>query len=343
MSRAAFEPAALLAGLILAAPARAAPPEPATAAPAMAEDRPLAAALVVEPGATCLDRAALLDSVLSWRDSDRVDRRVTIGVRGASEDPRALEFEVRVGEDAVIERRFDPAPSDCADLHAVVGLAIAITLDETLAGQLGIVEPPPSAPAPVDQIEAGDGDIPAEPGPPLEPERRGPTLAVTAAAGVFAGLTPGLSAGGLLSFDIRPRDHFDLRLGALATHLPGFALDVGEVATTLAAGRVDLCWGTAPIAVRLRVCGGFAGGATRSRARGFEVNFVETLPWFAGIADIDVAVRLVGPLALELRIEGVFPVQRTRLEIRSEAGQRLASERFPLAGVLVAVGPRIEF
>jgi hypothetical protein len=316
------------------------PPDP-THAPKMADDRSLDEAVIIDPGLTCLDRATLLADLASWRDSPRVDLRVGIHVYGSTDDADTVTFEVRVRDEVVVERSFSPAPSKCADLHAVVALAIAIALDDTLAGELGIVEPHDPL-APVEQVTAGDGDLPKL-APRPSPSRRGPALAVTVAAGVFAGLTPRLSGGGLVSFDIRPREHFDLRIGGLATHLPGFALDTGEVAVTVAAGRLDLCWGTKPMAVRLRVCGGAAAGATRSRATGFTHNFRRTTPWFAGLADIDVAVHLVGPLALELRVEGVFPLQRTRLDVRSESGQLLGSELFPVAGVLVAVGPRFEF
>ena len=78
------------------------------------------------------------------------------------------------------------------------------------------------------------------------------TLGLSAAAGVFAGVHPQLAAGGSLTFDMRPRDHFDVRLGALITHAPAIRFEEGSVASTLAAGRVDLCWGTTPQRVRLR-------------------------------------------------------------------------------------------
>src|SRR5690606_19888790 len=146
----------------------------------------------------------------------------------------------------------------CADLHAVVALAVAIALDDTLAADLGITSA--TDPVPVEQAQPGEGDLPRERKPKPVPTRSGPGLAVTAAGGVFVGPTPRLSGGGLVSFDIRPRDHFDLRLGAFATHLPTFELDSGRVAVTVAAGRFDLCWGSEPIEVRLRICGGVAGG-----------------------------------------------------------------------------------
>jgi hypothetical protein len=333
----------------LGAPAHAAPPSP-TEAPKIAPDRSLAEALTVEPGATCLDRARLLEGLQSWSDSPRVDLRVAIDVRGSATEAQVLEFQVRVGEDVVVERRFDPAPSRCADLHATVTLAIAIALDDTLATELGIVEAPSPNPEPeprddgLEQAEPEADDIPSRPPRELPPRRRsGPPLAITAAGAMFAGVTPRVSAGGLLSFDIRPRDHFDLRLGALVTHLPGFALDSGEVAVTLAAGRFDLCWGTEPMVIRLRLCGGVAGGAAISRGSGFDRNLRQTTPWFAGIAGVDVTLHLVGPLAVELRIEGVFPFQRTHVDVGREGGGLILREPFPVAGLLVALGPRFEF
>ncbi|MCA9686699.1 MAG: hypothetical protein KC457_31325, partial [Myxococcales bacterium] len=94
---------------------------------------------------------------------------------------------------------------------------------------------------------------------------------------------------------------------------------------------------------RLRACAAFAGGATVARGRGFDQDFRRTSPWLAAIAGVDVVAHLVGPLALEVRVEGVFPLQRTRVDVRTGGGQLLTSELFPIAGVLVAVGPRLEF
>jgi hypothetical protein len=322
------------------------PPVDNTVAPRMRAIRTLADALTVEPGATCLERESMLEHIRSWRDQDRIDRidhRIAIRVRGSSEDPHSLGFGVWFGDEVVIERSFDDAPDSCADLHAVVGLAIAIALDDALPVELGIIDP-----VPVEQAHAGEGDVPDftdEAEPPLR--RRGPGLSLMGAAGAFIGVTPRASFGGLLSFDIRPLEHFDVRIGALATHLPGFELDAagyeGRVAVTVAAGRVDLCWGTTPRRVRARLCGGASGGATISAGRGYTSDFRRSMPWFAGIVGADVSVRLIGPLALELRVEGVFPFQRTVLDVRSPGGQLLARERFPGAGVIIAVGPRIVF
>lgn len=330
--------------------AAAAPPDSSptppdnTAAPKMRDVRTLADALVVEPGATCLDRETMLEHIRSWRDQDQVHHQIAIRVRGSSNDPDAINFVMWFGDEVVIERSFDDAPNSCTDLHAVVGLAIAIALDDALPVELGIVDPEP-----VEQVHAGESDVPDfTDEPPEPPRRRGPAAALTAAAGAFVGVTPRASFGGLLSFDIRPLEHFDVRMGALATHLPGFELDAsgydeGRVAVTVAAGRIDLCWGTAPRRVRARICAGAAGGAAISAGRGYTSDFRRSTPWFAGLLGADLGARIIGPLSLELRVEGVFPFQRTVLDVRSTGGQLLARERFAVAGVIVSVGPRIEF
>lgn len=327
--------AALIALALAPALARAAPPD-GTSAPRM-KARTLDDALAVEPGATCLDRARLLADVRGWLDHDRVDPRVAIRVRGSANDPHALRFVVWVGDEVAVERTFEAAPDDCAELHAVVSLAVAIALDDALPAELGIV--------PAKQVAAGESDLPSftDEDPRTPTPRRKVALALTLAAGVFAWVTPRLSGGAVLSFDIRPLDHFDLRFGALVTHLPNFALDVGAVDVSVALGRFDLCWGTQPRRVRARLCAGAAGGAAVSVADGFTNNFRRTTPYFAGLVGADLSVRLIGPLALELRVDGVLPFQRTVLDVRSTSGQLLARERFAPAGLVVAVGPRFEF
>lgn len=335
----------MAAGLLLSwlSEAAAAPPGSVTDAPRIDDTvRPLSEVLEVLPGATCLTHETLLEGLAAWREGSMVDRRLTIAVEGDPDDPHAARFEVRVSGELAVERQFERAPKACADLHAVVGLAIAIALDDTLANELGIAPPQPLGPA--EQVEPGEGDLPTfdDRRPPRPPAGR-PRMGVAAVGGLFAGITPRLSAGGQLAFDIWPTDHFDVRIGGLATHLPSFQLGDGRVATTVAAGRLDLCWGTAPLSVRLRLCGGFAGGASIASGDGFATDQRQTAPWLAGIAGVDVLAHLTGRLSLEFRVEGVFPVQRTQLEVRGEDGQSLFTERLSVAGVVVSVGPRFEF
>ncbi|GEM_PF-2243721 len=320
-------------------------PAPDTA-PEMAPEWTLADAVSLTPGATCLHTETLVEGIRSWRDDDALAQRVTVVVHGDTDDPRRVGFDVHVDTHIAVHRDFERAPERCADLHAVLALAIAIALDDTLATELGIVPPPSPVPVEVDTpppIEAGEGDLP-DFEDPRPPERRArPRMGLSAVAGLYAGVAPRLSAGGALSFDVWPTDHLDIRIGVSTTHLPGYPLGAGTVATSIATGRFDLCWGTAPLAVRLRLCAGFAGGASVSQGRGYSSNFRRALPWFAGIVGVDVLVHLVGPLGLEIRIEGVVPTLRTELEVDSEAGANIDTVRFPPIGLVVSVGPRINF
>src|SRR6185312_14138067 len=77
---------------------------------AEAADRPLRDALVVDPGASCLDRDALLDDVRTWLGSDQVDAGVTIEVRGSPDQPRNVSFRMLRDGQVVASRAFEPGP-----------------------------------------------------------------------------------------------------------------------------------------------------------------------------------------------------------------------------------------
>ncbi len=310
-----------------------------------AAERPLDEALQLDAGASCFELPTLAQHIASWRSQGTsLDARVAIMVSGSESDPHVIRFEIWVGSALWMERSFDAAPDDCAQRYAVVSLAIAIALDDELAQELGLLapepEPQPQPPEPVEQVR--EDELPRNDEPPPPSSGRRTRLGLSAAAGVFAGVHPQLAAGGSLTFDMRPRDHFDVRLGALITHAPAIRFEEGSVASTLTAGRVDLCWGTTPQRVRLRLCGGVAGGAMLAQGRGFAPNYLRAFPWIAALAGIDLVVQLVGPLALELRIDGFLAPRRTIVEIVDE-GTRVGELRYPLGGMMVGVGPRIEF
>lgn len=319
----------------------------AAAPPDAGPQRPLAEALQVDAGASCLEPETLLEHLRSWRSEPELDARIAVLVHGG-DDPRKIGFEIWVGSTPWIERSFDPAPERCADRHAVVALAIAIALDDTLAEELGIlaplepaIEPTPSEPEPV--VQATEDEQPSDELERPPPASRRPRMGLTLAAGMFGGVHPQLGAGGLSSFDIRPVAHFDLRIGGFATHVPDVRFSEGTLASTVAAARLDLCWGTSPRRVRLRVCGGFAGGALHANPRGFDRNLPQTLPWLAVLAGVDLVVLLAGPLALELRVDGLVALQRNVLDLSTMSGDTVGSLRYPAGGLILAVGPRFEF
>lgn len=299
----------------------------------------------VEAGASCLDHATLLEHLQSWRSDPELDTRIAVLIHGG-DDPRTIRFEIWVGSSVWIERSFEPAPERCADRHAVIALAIAIALDDTLAEELGLIapgeEPTPLESKPV--VPATDDERPMDELAPTQPEpARRARLGVTLAAGVFGGVHPQLGAGGLASFDVRPLPHLDVRVGGFATHVADLRFSEGTIASTVAAGRIDLCWGTLPRTVRLRLCGGLAAGALHAKPRGFDRNLTQTLPWLAAIAGIDLVVLLVGPLALNLQVDGFVALQRNVLDLSTVNGDTVGSLRYDAGGLIISVGPRFEF
>ena len=124
-------------------------------------------------------------------------RRFSARSRGFAR--RALEVTYCDGE--VARRTFDPAPSSCADLTAVVGLAIALSLDANALTE--VVERPSPAPSP---------PTPSRPPPPVAQTRVaepiahdflkspvGPSSDVRLAR-ASSGAVPGWAFGGGLGF-----------------------------------------------------------------------------------------------------------------------------------------------
>ena len=85
-------------------------------------------AIDVDPGATCLDKARLLEHVARWLGRKEIDARIRVEVSGHETRTDVASFRVTRGEGRVAERTLDPAPLPCADLHA--GLAFAIFIKD---------------------------------------------------------------------------------------------------------------------------------------------------------------------------------------------------------------------
>src|SRR5688500_18412667 len=160
------------------APAPTAAPTPAqTTAPAPVGDVApdptmetvdIGTALVVTPGATCVEHDRLALQVRTWLDQPQVDARLRIEVVGDEEHSLRLSFTLRRDEEVIAVRAFDPAPERCTDLHAVVGLAIALAIDATVLESVGVeprVVPPRIEPPTVRKTKP-------KPGAPPRPRAR---------------------------------------------------------------------------------------------------------------------------------------------------------------------------
>lgn len=315
-----------------------APPTDDPAAQALAD------AVAVKAGATCLDRARLVTQIRTWLDIDDLDPRLVVEVVGDARDPHKLAFTLRRDEHVIAVRRFEPAPKRCADLHAVVGLAIALAIDATLietvsgdptAGTGGDDDVAPE-PAP-----AHDDEVPANltrPRPPPPPRRVSPWSLRASLDGVLSfGMPPGVGGGVHFGLVARWRDALDLGFGAVGVSSGRERVgDAGALFSAIA-GRVDLCGGRSFGRLHPRGCGGFLAGAALAAGQGFARATSSTLPWLAVPIGAHLEVRLTDRFGLDLGVEGLVGVTRPVFEGLTQRSE-LVSRAYARFGVLAGVG-----
>jgi hypothetical protein len=278
-------------------------------------DRPLAEAIDVDPGATCLDQARLTGSVQAWLARDHVSADVRVHLVGDEHDPNAATFRI-VCAGKTRERRFGALPTDCQDATAVVGLAIALAIDATVMKD--IVGPDANA---------------------SSPARR--TLAAQA-VGAFEVL-PGASLGGAVGVEYGLASWLSVRLDLLGlfswgNHIDGasgvFDVAVGAAAPQICAG------GEVSAGVRFEMCSGVPIGVVRAQGRDFAVSRGASGLWLEASAGVRLLFRAGIPWALDLG--GLFPIRAPAFRAEDSSGQ----ERFrnpSAAGALLSIGPAFDF
>jgi hypothetical protein len=320
--------ASVLASALALAPA----PSPDEPAPEEATV-PLVDALVVRAGATCLERDRLAEQVRTWFDHERIDARLVVDVVGDAADPRKLAFTLRRGDQVISVRRFDPAPDRCADLHAVVGLAIALAIDATL---LEAMTGDPSRPLrPPDPPPYYWGAEP-EP-PPPKPKPRKWTLWAEVTGQLSIGAPPPVGGGGRLGFGTSWRRILDLRVGVTAGSSGSVPLGEGRAFLWFLAGRFDICAGPPWERLRPRGCVGFLGGNAYAEGRGFENSRSTHQPWIAIPVGVDLEVQLARRVFLLFGIEGLPALIRPGFTARATIGGQSA-RKFAIFGANVRAG-----
>jgi hypothetical protein len=283
------------------------------AAPA---DQPLAEALDLDPGATCLEENRLEAEVQTWLGRGQLRSGIHVHVQGDEHDPRAVEFRI-VRDGKARERRFDGLPAGCEDATAVVGLAIALAIDANVMA--GIVAP----------------NVDAEASEP-----RG--LFTVQAVGGFDVL-PGGSVGATVGAEYRAVDWLSLRLDLLTQFSWGNTIDnaSGEFDVALGALAPQLCAGgmIAPGA-RFELCSGPAVGLLHAVGHGYTVSRSSTGSWF--VASGGVRLRFVAGIPWAIDIDGVFPLHVPAFRAESAGAGPVYREPNP-AGALLSVGPAFTF
>lgn len=303
--------------------------------------RSIAAALTVNAGATCLAAETLAEHVTTWLGGDTIDAGVTIEVRGDPFARTAAVILVRTPA-GLIERAFDDGPPVCSDLHAVLGLAIAMAIDASVLTGLGyeVIDqaPPPVTPQAVDSER-----------PPLrarrqasEPTPRRARVRAVAAArgGLWLGTLPGLAGGGQLHVELGWRPWFELRVGAFGGYGGRRALGGGTVEFGLVAGRVDVCFGVQRRRLRPRLCVGPAAGALQAIGRGFEAASGVVSPWGSAAAALELRVVATRVFAVDIVLDGIVPFFKPVVAVRDPAKPGMIGDavNFAPAGVMFGLG-----
>jgi hypothetical protein len=290
--------------------------------------RPLRELIRVEPGATCLDAAALVDDVQTWLGTDTADPGLSIEVRGSPDQPRVVEFRTWVGGRVIAHRAFSPAPERCEHLHAALGLAIAMAIRASLFEEIaGAMEE-------------------ARPRAPEAPPARIQRWAIGADALGALGVLPGASFGAEVRIERALGPTFRARLGVLGLVALGeaFPRTPGTFDAGLVAPRLDLC---AAFAVSSRVwaegCMGLAGGALYANGHAFPSSTSALVPWIAAANGIDLAVDLAGSWSLDASVSVTLPLSATSLVVRDFSGNVIDQRDLPHVGGFLGIGPVYRF
>jgi hypothetical protein len=288
------------------------------AQPPTVTEQPLAAAIDVSPGATCLEQGRLQGEVQTWLGRARLRADLHVHVEGDESDPHAIAFRIVIAGQSR-ERRFDDLPAGCEDATAVVGLAIALAIDVNAVA--GIVVP--AAPAV----------------PPSAPARR----AFAVQAGVGFDVLPDLSLGLAAGLEYGLGAWMSLRLDLMTQFSWSNSIDGAKgVFDVLAAGALpQLCaGGNVTDSVRFELCSGVVAGFLHAQGRDFAVSNAATGPWIAAQGGVRLLFTAGIPWAMD--IDGVFPIHAPAF--RAQNSQGMDEYRNPsAAGALFSFGPAFPF
>ncbi len=307
----------------------------------------LTEALVQPADDACLSRD-LAPSVATWLGRERVRAALTVEVRA---DPRTVGFVLRRDEEVRVERTLSPAPVDCADRRAALGLAIAMALDAAVLEALAPSVPEPEEVVPeepeevepepvgvVVPVEAAPTPAPEEIDQPEEPAERSLRLSLDVEGMPVFGVLPRVGFGGEIGVELGWTSWLDARVAAGGAGGLTATLAEGRVTAWLAYGAVELCPGRSFGRVRLRGCAGVGAGAMQARGRGFMQSRTVTQPWVAVRTGAELDVRVSPRVALRVGGRLLTPVVASRLDVRDPSDAVVDVQEPSPAGGQVGLG-----
>jgi hypothetical protein len=285
-------------------------------------------AINLYPGATCLELGRLTDAVQRILSTDAIDARIRVEVRGDWRAPNVVSITIWRVAQAYATRRFDDAPADCAELHSLVGLAIAFAIDATW-------------------LAKGKKEKKVDVAPPVA---KTPTLvqrlALGADAAISGGVVAGLGMGASLRLELRALSWLDLRSSVLGVFSLKQPLGAGNVDLILTAARVDACGGM-PLQPRfaMRACLGAAIGGLTTHGRNFTPSMTDTTLWLAVVGGVDGLWTVSEHIKLVVAIDGVIPIGRHIVQVldlkkNEPVGDSLTLNRVAVMG---RIGPLFSF
>jgi hypothetical protein len=318
---------AVLGAAILLHPALA--PSARAAEPA----RPLREAITVDPGASCLDAASLMDQVQSWVGTDAVDAGVGVEVRGSPDQPRVVGFRILRGGGVAAVRTFDPGPARCEQLHAVLGLAIAMALKASLIEEIAQTAAPTAAAV-------------------VAPE--GPAAAIEAPLPWSAAVQPVVALAVLpdaaFGVDVRAEraivHALRVRLGVFGVLASGETFDSapGHFTTWLFAPRLDLCASLALVShLQAHGCMGMSGGWLHAQGFSYPSSQSQFIRWLAVANELGLRAELSRHWAIDLDATLVLPVARNSIVVRDYSGNVILQRDLAPAGWIFGAGPLFRF
>lgn len=305
-------------------------------------------ALLVDPGATCLEHDRLSEQIVGWLARDELDARLTIVVEGDPDRARVLRYTLRDRGVVLSERVFEPGPSRCEDLHAVVALAIAMAVDATVLEAVGVVAEPEPQPEPEPEPQP---EPEPEPQPEPNPNSSPPTVDLSEPprdwqvrtqlrALVGYNVPPDVGGGGTLSVELGWRSLLDIELGIAGTSSGTRPLEGAVLDVALVAGRANVCagpWVGRNKTLRPRGCVGALAGAAIAEGGGTMRNYRTTVPWIAPTFGGDVRVALGPRLRFSIGVEGVITAVRPVFQLETDS-EPVTLSAVPRVGALLGLG-----
>jgi hypothetical protein len=286
-----------------------------------AEHRALQSAIRVTPGATCLRADKLVEDIADRLGSSELDSDLSIEVRGSPSFARFVEFRLTRAGAIEAERRFEPGPADCEDLHATLALALALAIKASWRETQG---ERPSA--------AGRGSA------------RAWQLGAAGLVGLMVAPGAGYGADLRLARAFTRRSAGRLAVFGLWNPERTFAHSPGSFDVWLVSGRADACAAPALWAhATFSACLGLAFGGIFARGESFAPSASAARRLLALAGALELAFDLNPAWSLTVALSVLVPFERTSFVVRESAGTVVDTRDLAVVGGFVSFGPAYNF